>query len=576
MAIINHDYKDINFLEQIITKNDGTPLHGEIEMYRRIMKDCENGQYTWHFWHDLCLPIPIKDQSNIQIDFLLVSEIGAIIIEVKGGRVGIDNGQYYLESGFNREYLNRTPFVQADDYMHALFNNHVINKHEMFIATACAFPHTDMESTNNNEAMDQGWKLWDAYCHRRDDYSFESFIRDVIIESKKIARVPDYRKTKTEVEKSLRFLLFNYTDNSKSYTRASLQSIIDWLKIDSISTFESLKKNKRIVIEGGPGTGKTTLAKAYIKKNNEVNGVYLCWNKLLEAKIRYELNKEGLVNCEVYNFASFLLSIQRKLNKNTISFDLINSGNVTAIEELLDDYRQSDVFQPYNYIVIDEAQDVFDKGVIPVLKPLFAIENGVQTGSYMLFYDTEQGYNSTNRKIEKFAQIASQYSAIFELDENKRVPPSKEIAKYADEIVRGEDIMSVINKVHSKSLGYFTVEKFMGVKSLLRRVSTICLQVSDDDSFGSNVLLAHSCTQKEEFGSSIFQRIAANTNIVELTESNIDQPFNKIPFTTILKYKGLECANIYIILDARQYIDRYELYIGITRAMESIHLLIIE
>ena len=37
MAIISHDYKDLDMLETIIVKNDGTPLHGEIDMYRSCL-----------------------------------------------------------------------------------------------------------------------------------------------------------------------------------------------------------------------------------------------------------------------------------------------------------------------------------------------------------------------------------------------------------------------------------------------------------------------------------------------------------------------------------------------------------
>jgi len=33
MPLINHDIKDINFLNQLITKVDGTPLYGEIDIY---------------------------------------------------------------------------------------------------------------------------------------------------------------------------------------------------------------------------------------------------------------------------------------------------------------------------------------------------------------------------------------------------------------------------------------------------------------------------------------------------------------------------------------------------------------
>lgn len=94
MPIINHDYKDINLLETIMVKEDGTPLQGEIDMYRRIFTDCEASDYTWHFWHDLKLTIPVGNQSEIQIDFFLVCEKGAIVVEVKGGGVGVRNGSF--------------------------------------------------------------------------------------------------------------------------------------------------------------------------------------------------------------------------------------------------------------------------------------------------------------------------------------------------------------------------------------------------------------------------------------------------------------------------------------------------
>ena len=116
MPIINHDYKDINFLEHLITKNDGTPLQGEIDMYRRIFRDCEKSSYNWHFWHDVKLPIPVKRQSEIQIDFLLVCEKGIVIVEVKGGKIGIRESVYYLEKDGVITDLDRTPFDQADDY----------------------------------------------------------------------------------------------------------------------------------------------------------------------------------------------------------------------------------------------------------------------------------------------------------------------------------------------------------------------------------------------------------------------------------------------------------------------------
>ena len=35
------------------------------------------------------------------------------------------------------------------------------------------------------------------------------------------------------------------------------------------------------MIEGPPGSGKTTIAKAYIDRQVGKKGIYLCWNNLL-------------------------------------------------------------------------------------------------------------------------------------------------------------------------------------------------------------------------------------------------------------------------------------------------------
>ena len=50
------------------------------------------------------------------------------------------------------------------------------------------------------------------------------------------------------------------------------------------------------------------MAKAFIKKNKGLKGLYLCQNILLHAKVREELVQEDLYNCDVYTFGRFLKS----------------------------------------------------------------------------------------------------------------------------------------------------------------------------------------------------------------------------------------------------------------------------
>jgi hypothetical protein len=407
MPIIPHvTYNCHSDLESIITKNDGTPLEGEIDMFRRIYSDCEKSDYTWHFWHNLRLSISVKNQSEIQVDFLLVCEKGVVVVEVKGGKIGVEQGIYYYEVDHERTYMERSPFDQASDYMYALRNNRIINGSQLFISTVCAFPHTKMQHTNDNANADEGYKLWSKINHNT-ERSFADFCISTleIDKDRKGWYRPDL--TSEEVEVAIKYLLFTFSERSRNvYSEKNLEAILQRLQIDNLSIFNSLQKNERLFIEGGPGTGKTTIARAYIERYHTLRGLYLCWNKLLEAKIQQELSLAGLLNCKVEQFASFIFTLNSIHNIDGISLDTISSGNaIEKLDELFIKIRENSDFLPYDYIIIDEAQDVLDKGAVQLLNTMTSISSdGISTGRYLVFYDTDQGYDSHSRKIDEIAQ----------------------------------------------------------------------------------------------------------------------------------------------------------------------------
>jgi superfamily II DNA or RNA helicase len=111
--------------------------------------------------------------------------------------------------------------------------------------------------------------------------------------------------------------------------RSKFNSIntIEWLGVQNLELLDGLYKNSRIMIEGPPGCGKTTIAKGFIDKQHNKNGIYLCWNNLLMQYTKSILTERQLSgNIEVTTFFRFIQRLNPDINRLLLRLEVYDGS----------------------------------------------------------------------------------------------------------------------------------------------------------------------------------------------------------------------------------------------------------
>lgn len=580
MPVNFHPNNPIDALETIIVKEDGSPLRGEINIYRQLWNDLNNSNLEWDVWHDLKLPehsdnFNYYKKTSSQIDFLILCKQGLLVLEVKGGPISTKDNTFFYGKNFDTP-IKQNPFKQAEGYKYTLKDNILNNLKGCFFCEATAFPHVDypFESKLIDNKL-----LWTSYLAKEYGGSIEKFLLNVF----------EYSKSKHK--KHFR----NYSDISpKEYyaikkilspiigDRNHLNTIntLEWLGIQNIEILDGLYKNPRIMIEGPPGSGKTTIAKAFIDKQHNKNGIYLCWNNLLMHYTKSLLTERELSsNIEVTTFFRFFQKHNPTLGFKELS-SLTEDQFYDMVKATILKLETEEKLIPYDYIVIDEAQDIFDRGLDLFINKFSGFNGqGLVNGNSLVLYDIDQSYAASGRSVAEIADLLTEYYCHFKINEVKRSAQNPDIRRLSSEIIENPEILDAVDfEIKFSNIPIRRHKTLKDVKSHIVKKILTPIRESNSSLVGKDcVLLIESVFLRGNYyGEEDLRELLIIKDVEELNEQNISDTSNKLRYSSILKFKGLERKNVFLVISKPSELNKYEMFVGITRAILNLEIIIVE
>lgn len=551
MAVILLNNYSENNLEQNITDKTGSNLYGETWVYRQFINFNKYNSLTDESWvlkhnYNLSTHPASKGKVEGQIDFILLSKYGVLIIEVKGGGLRVDgNDQYFSFNSKAESYKTQNPFNQAKEYTHTL--KELIDK-GVFIYRAVVLPSEagfelkgpQLEGYKNLLFSKKNFShLNDIEDEKAINKLFFDFLVDLAKSSRsKILKElnPSWSTEKVNKErferypelsskklKSLKSELFP-VQNSYGYNPERINSEI--ILKENYETLKGLRRNRKVIIQGAPGTGKTVLAMKFLAENilKQQKGIYYCANKLIKAKIEYSITRDYGVNESLIQFKVY--------QENSIFEDLSKE---------------------IEFVIFDEAQEYFNKGLFELIEKL---ESEIELTKILILYDPKQTiiYNFSDIAFYTDFYIENGFTHYL-FDETYRCGQNEVIMSLSAEILNNKKIKhdDPIKKTVDKLR---IIKEIIDESKFLKSEQIILIQRALIDNFKEIVDDYFSC------------------DLEELVESNINVPSSKIRFTTPYKYRGLENKSVYLITQELDEKAKTENYVAVTRAMERVKIIV--
>jgi len=523
----------------------------------------------WIALHSLGLTIH-ESKPWAEIDFVLIGPPGIFCLEVKGGRIEFKNGLWYFtDSDDNTTVKHQGPFEQVGSASAAL-RNYLIGKvpelSNVLMGYGVITPNIewtikgpDYEPLIVYDERDRT-RAFSVYVQRLTRY-WNDWVQEHL--GYKVREL-----TLSECQGVLRELRtdFDLRPSLQSRVNEAVDELITLTK-EQYRILDELGDNERVLVRGGAGTGKTLLAIEEARRNaNQGNRVFLCcFNRNLSSILRKAV--KDCPGIDAYNLHSFMADIIDRADlKNRLrkvrEQDLLAIDYPTLCQEGM---ITLDFWQPYDVLIVDEAQDVLRDTYIEVLDAV--VKGGLKDGKWKMFLDPFQdAFEGTDPRI---LELVNEFRpAQYRLSINCRNTNPVAIATQILSGIGNDQIL----KVEGPEVEEYW---YRGERDELRQVSRCINRLLSEKISASDIVLLSPYRRENS---------CIHNGLINVPYSLVDiQPNQSIPmkavnFATIDSFKGMESKAV-IVIDIDKlgdYDSRKTVYIGCSRAMAFLSVFISE
>ncbi|KCZ51231.1 NERD domain-containing protein [Hyphomonas pacifica] len=480
----------------------------------------------WHIFHSVAwIGVRGRRVGDGEADFVLVhARHGAVVVEVKGGGIAIESG-CWRSTGKHGEFEIKDPYRQATASKSAL-HKWFDKQHGLKLPTC----HCVLFPDYSNLAALGPHAPPEITVTPRDFVGMDDKLTEILrtwglaanLSSKDIGLIISALAPKTSARRTLADEAFD-----------AHRTLVD-LTQEQIRAFAGMRRNRRAVVFGGAGTGKTILAMEKAAEFEEQNGnvLVLCYNKLLASRLKKD---PRLRLATVATFHGLCIDEMRKAGIPFSANPDREWWERKAAECLVEALATNG--NAFDAIVIDEGQD-FAREWIDAIEVAGA--HGADTPFY-IFADENQTLWPRNWTPEADWPV-------YELSVNCR--NTDQIARRLDPIVKR---MEVTRGAQGPDTKWTEITRADRATSVAARAVERLLA----EGFSSSeicVICEHHDTARQlremSVGDEIFGAYGSGGIVVE----------------TIARFKGLEAPAVVLILEGGGCEPDIEAYVGFSRA----------